>query len=129
MANVLVVTRLQATIAALAPIDGLSVPTFGNSATVRIDFKASATGPQRTAAQNALTAFDWSDAAQAAYDAAQLDAREPNRSPLLAAAQNALDGNTTYLAIGSPTNAQAVAQVGALTQQMNKVIRYLIDIA
>ncbi len=122
-------TRLQTVLAALAPIDGVSVRTFGDSAAVRIDFQAAATGPQRTAAQNALTAFDWSDAAQTTWEAAQLDTAEPNRAPLLAAAQNALDGNTTYLAIVSPTNAQAVAQVGALTQQMSKVIRYLIDIA
>ena len=42
-------------------------------------------------------------------------------------AQNALANNTTYLAIGTPTNAQVVAQVQALTRQSNGVIRLLIS--
>jgi hypothetical protein len=40
-------------------------------------------------------------------------------------ARDALDDNATFLAIGSPTNAQALAQIQALTRQVNAVIRLL----
>lgn len=55
-------TRLHQTLAAVAPIVGVS----GVQGNIRIDFAESATQPQRTAAQAALAAFDWS---QAAHDA------------------------------------------------------------
>lgn len=42
------------------------------------------------------------------------------------AAGNALTANATYLAIGSPTNAQVVAQTRALTQQVDGLIRLAI---
>lgn len=116
--------RLQAILAALAPIDGVSIKTLGDAATVRIDFQAAATAPQRSAAQAALAAFDWSDAAQSAWD----DAQHPERTDLVQAATQAVQNNTTYLGLASPNNAQNVAQVQALTQQMNKVIRRLIEI-
>jgi hypothetical protein len=38
-------------------------------------------------------------------------------------AATGLTTNTTYLALGSPTNAQNLAQIRALTRQMNGVIR------
>jgi hypothetical protein len=49
-----------------------------------------------------------------------------NFATLVARAQTALNNNQTFLAIGSPTNAQAVAQVQALTRQMDAVIYYLL---
>lgn len=39
----------------------------------------------------------------------------------------ALTANSTYLAIVSPTNAQVVAQVAALTRQVDAVIRMLTN--
>ena len=49
-----------------------------------------------------------------------------NRATLIGQAQTALANNTTYLAIGTPTTPQAVAQVRALTVQNNKIIRLLL---
>ncbi len=121
MATPRTLTRLQALLGAQAPINGVSVPTFGVSATVRIDFQAAATTQQRTNAQSVLTAFDWSDTAQQAWE----DLQTPNLTTLRQNATTAVSNNTTFLGIASPTNAQAVAQVQALTTQMNQVIRYL----
>lgn len=53
--------RLTETIAAVCPIHGVSGTT-----NTRIDYRDEATTEQRTAAQAALAAFDWS---QAAHDA------------------------------------------------------------
>lgn len=69
-----------------------------------------------TAAENA--AADASAAALAA---------STNLATLQQRAQNALTNNATYLAIASPTQAQAVAQVGKLTRQMNALIRITIN--
>jgi hypothetical protein len=63
--------RLYQTILAVCPIEGVSVPTVGNSATVRIDYQPSATAAQQAAAQAALASFDWSTTAQAAWELAQ----------------------------------------------------------
>lgn len=51
---------------------------------------------------------------------------DANAQTIRTAAHNALQSNRTYLAINGPTNAQVVAQVAALTRQMNGVIRLLI---
>lgn len=63
--------RIHQTIAALAPIHGVRVGTPGNSATCSNVFQASATGPQITAANAALAAFDWSAPTQATWEAQQ----------------------------------------------------------
>jgi hypothetical protein len=110
--------RLHAAIAAVAPIVGLSIGTSGDNATVSVAYNG-ATPAQISAAAAALAAFDWSDAADATFN----DAREPDLSALRDQAQAALDANTTYLAIGTPTNAQVAAQVRALTQQNQRIIR------
>lgn len=49
-----------------------------------------------------------------------------NQGALLQRAQTALTNNQTYLAIAAPTQAQAVAQVAALTRQTNGLIRFLL---
>lgn len=50
-----------------------------------------------------------------------------NFASLVSKAQAAIAANQTFLAIGSPTQAQAVAQVQALTRQMDAVIYYLLQ--
>lgn len=45
---------------------------------------------------------------------------------LIGRAQAALSNNATYLAVGTPTQAQAVAQVAALTRQVDGIIRLLL---
>lgn len=42
-------------------------------------------------------------------------------------AATALTNNVTFLALGSPSNAQVVAQVKALTRQVNGLIRLTIN--
>jgi len=49
-----------------------------------------------------------------------------NFSTIRSRAQQALTTNATYLAIGSPTNAQVLAQVRALTTECNGLIRLLL---
>lgn len=49
-----------------------------------------------------------------------------NRATLVSQADGALATNTTYIALASPSTAQNTAQIKALSQQMNKVIRLVI---
>lgn len=51
---------------------------------------------------------------------------ETNKRSLESKANTALTGNTTYLAIASPTNAQNTAQIKALTRQNNALIRLML---
>ena len=51
-----------------------------------------------------------------------------NYQALYTKAPAALANNITYLAIPTPSQAQAVAQVAALTRQVNAVIRILLAI-
>lgn len=53
---------LQAAVSAVCPIVGLAI-VDEIAHTVRIDFAAGATGAQQTAANSAVSAFDWTDAA------------------------------------------------------------------
>jgi hypothetical protein len=57
---------------------------------------------------------------------AAADAMDANRVRLLEQAQAALAANRDFLALASPTNAQTLAQVKALTRQTNAVIRLLV---
>lgn len=59
--------------------------------------------------------------------AATANTRTANAATIRAQADQARADNATYLAIPSPGNAQVVAQVRALTQQMNKLIRLVTD--
>lgn len=113
--------RLHATIAAVCPIDGVSGPIGGP---IRIDYAAGATAPQQAAAQAALAAFDWS---QAAHDA-WVTNQNPERRDLRADAQQAITDNQTFLNIANPNNAQNAAQIKALTRQANRIIRRLVQI-
>lgn len=103
------------------PIDGVARLRDG---TVRIDFRPEATDQQKAAAQAIAAGWDWSPAA----DAAREEARHPERTDLRAAAAQALTDNAAYLAIASPTNAQIRDQTAALTRQLNRVIRRLVQL-
>jgi hypothetical protein len=67
-------------------------------------------------------------AMQAALQTAK-DSVEPFLATLRDQAPAAISGNTTYLALTGATNAQNVAQISALTQQMNKVIQAMDRVA
>jgi hypothetical protein len=56
---------------------------------------------------------------------AQLAQIDTNEQTIGQQVEAALVSNATYLAIASPTTAQAVAQVRKLTQQTNGIIRLL----
>ena len=46
---------------------------------------------------------------------------------ILEQAGDAINANTTFMEIASPTNAQVLAQVRALTRQNTKIIRLLLQ--
>lgn len=50
-----------------------------------------------------------------------------NQQNITAKAQAALVNNVTFLAIGSPTQAQAITQVQALTRQVDALIRMVLN--
>lgn len=65
---------------------------------------------------------------QAQIDAANVaaaDAAEPLLADLLSQADGAISTNDTYIGLASPTNAQVAAQVRALTQQNQRVIKVM----
>lgn len=51
-----------------------------------------------------------------------------NLATIFTQAKNAINTNTTFLGIGSPTNAQVVSEVQALARQNNKIIRLLLGL-
>lgn len=54
-------------------------------------------------------------------------ATDANAATLRSRASTALTNNAAYLALASPTQAQAVAQVAALTRQVDGLIRLALD--
>ena len=54
---------------------------------------------------------------------ATTQAQKDAAAALLTKASNAIAANVTYLAIASPTNAQNLAQIRALTRQTNALMR------
>jgi hypothetical protein len=71
--------RLHAAVAAVAPVLGVSCAAFGDGSAVRVDHDPGGTDAQRQAAADAVAAFDWSDAAQAAWEAQQARGRAQDR--------------------------------------------------
>lgn len=69
-----------------------------------------------------------SDAVAAGYTFPAPDPGIVNAQSLQSKASTALTGNSTYLGLSSPTTAQAVAQVAALTRQMNALIRLQLNL-
>lgn len=119
--------RLYQTLVAVCPIVGVAPLLSGTTAgpgNVRIDYAPEASDAQKAAAQTALAAFDWSAPAQTAWEAD----RQPERKAIRQAAAQAIADNEAFLAVGSPNNAAVLAQVRALTRQMNRVISRLVQI-
>lgn len=113
--------RLDQAIKAVCPIDGISV---SDGIVQRIDFRKEATAEQRAAAQAVVDSFDRSPGA----DDAWREDQQPERKNLKQAAANAIAGNDTFLALATPSSAQVLAQVKALTRQNNHIISRLIQI-
>lgn len=65
------------------------------------------------------------NATMVAQKAADRDAGEPDLATIRDQAAQSVTDNNTFLAIGSPTNAQVLAQVQKLSQQNNKIIKAL----
>ena len=66
--------------------------------------------------------------AAVAQAAAQFVDRDGNRTLLFQRAQAALAVNADFLALGSPTNAQTLAQVRAVTKECSALIRLLLGL-
>jgi hypothetical protein len=62
----------------------------------------------------------------ATYSGGVFTARQPLTSEIIERRLDAaIDANASYLALNPPTQAQALAQVGALTRQVNGMLRLL----
>lgn len=117
-------SRLHEAVAAVCSIEGLSVGTLGDPSSIEIQATPTATVEQRAAAQSIVDNFDWSDAAQTAWE----ESRKPERKTMRDAAVGAIADIDAFLAIGTPTNAQTLAIVKKLCQQNRAIIRRLIQI-
>jgi hypothetical protein len=106
------IDRLDETISAVCPISGVSVGTLGDSASVRIDFKDSATQQQRTAARDALAAFDWSEAA----DTAWREDRKPERKTFRQRFQAAVARLQEIEGATNMTNAQQTTAINDIAR-------------
>lgn len=89
------------------------------------------TGPRLSeTGEKVLTGIGVDDAAlQTAVTAAAaafVD-RDSNRATIAAKAKQALDANDTFLAVATPTNAQILAQVRAVTRECSALIRLVLD--
>lgn len=92
----------------------LSIGVLGQADTVRVT-------PPSAAATATVNAFDWSDEAHDAW----LEDRQPERKSLKQSASQAITDNLAFLADATVTQAEAVAQVKALTRQVNRIIALL----
>jgi hypothetical protein len=114
--------HLHQALVAAVPIQGLA---FLNAAatppTVRIEWATAPTAPQIATANSIIAAWDWS----AAADQAARDADEPDLAALRDQATQAVADINAYLAIGSPTQAQAIAEVRAIDLRQRAIIKAL----
>lgn len=101
----------------------LGIPFVGTERN-RIHYALEATEQQRADGDAVLASFDWSDSAHQAW----LDNQKPERRDLRHAATQAIADIDAYLAIGSPNNAQVVAQVRRLSQYTKAIIKRLVQI-
>ncbi len=113
--NVQLKIRLVQAIASVgAPVDTVTIT--GNSAVATYMPNASAADIQRGNA--IINGFDWSDAAQQAWE----DLLDPKRGDLRTKAAAAINQIDAYLALPSPTAAQSQTAISVLAQ----IVRALI---
>lgn len=126
--------RLYATVQAVCPVDGVALLNLV-ARTVRIDFSASATQGQKDAANAAVAAFDWSAAADVAWQlqkdradaiAIFLADTSPSAKVLRGAILALIDQlNIIRAALPAPLGAITVAQ--AKTAIQNKINGGTVD--
>ncbi len=116
--------RLHSILSAVCPIVGVS-PGSDPPATVRIDYHENATTEQRAAAQAALAAFDWSDAAHAVWLVGQ------RRQEAGTAAATAGDGtsvaNRAAESVGATRDNNLAETLKALCDLLNVTTQQLAD--
>lgn len=120
----LIVERLHETIAAVAPIRGVSVPVIGQSNSVVIDFLPEATAEQRTAAQAVLASFDWSAEAHSLWESN----RSPEKRDLAAMVAAHLVDLQFIVDAASFTNTQRDNAIKKLAQGQKAIIKRLIQL-
>ena len=90
---------------------------------LRIGHTATATAPDAPAGQVWVDATGVTPTPKIGWTYDGQSFAPGERAQLLAQAKAALDTNATFLALASPTNAQVLAQVKALTRQVNALIQ------
>jgi hypothetical protein len=115
------INRLHFDLAAAGiPLDGVSGGP--PPAPVRVDYAASATQAQRAQGAALVAGFDWSQAAQDAWE----DAQEADLTALRNQTAQALADIGAYLAIAATaTTAQVRAEVQAIDQRQRAILRAL----
>lgn len=114
--------RLTSTILAVCPIAGVSGTNTKDSSKIRIDFDPIATDQQKDAAQAVLQSFDWSDAAQAAWEKDQLPQEQKD---LNAATTQILADIATYNAIIKPTLDDVSKQTTSINNSLLLLVKLL----
>lgn len=120
MTSVIKTVRLDAVVAAVCPIHGVSVGAIGDTKTVRVDYLETATPQERADADAVVAAFDWSDGADEAYKA---DQAKLAASQAYDKAQTAEAGSSERIVI-----ALALAALDQFNQQAS-VITAVMDAA
>ncbi len=115
-------TRLHEAISAVCPIVSVSVGILGDSSTVTFIPNAGAMVQQIQAAQTVIDTFDWSDAAQIAWQ----DSKEPLLTDLKQQAAAGIAAIDAYLLTADAATAvQVRAEVKAIDQRQRKIIQAL----
>lgn len=116
------IERLTVAVSAVCPIHGI---TGGTQATATPDYKAEATTEQRAAAEAALAAFDWSDAAQATWE------RQKRREASVALINSTAPEMVVVRALATVVRRRVSALLTALGQTpltMSQLEEMLVDV-
>lgn len=116
--------RLVMTLArAGVPVDTVTIREPGSAIATYMSW---ATPEQIVLGGSLIAAFDWSDAAQKAWE----DAQQPERSGLRDASYQAIQSIDSYLVLAdSASSAQVRVQVKMLSQITRRVIKRLLQLS